>query len=239
MTILFSRIYTHRAITFGIDIMGQIKVLVGHRNPVFSEGLSRLLADEEDIEVVAIATNGEETVRKAKEVRPDVVIIDIDMTKLNGIEAAKQIKKHCPATAILMLSEYHYGTNVLPSLRAGALGYLLESCPLGDLISAIHSVHAGEEVFAPKAAADVLHRLAARQDEESEIFEGLHSRELEILKLVCKGMPNRDIANELTLSERTVSTHLVNIFRKLRVSSRTEAVVQALKKGLVNLNDLD
>lgn len=218
--------------------MGQIRVLVGHRHPVFGEGLSRLLADEEDIEVVATATDGEEVTKKAKELRPDVVIIDIDMTKLNGIEAAKQIKKDCPATAILILSEYHFGTNVLPSLRAGALGYLLEGCPLSDLISAIHSVHAGEEVFTPKAAADVLHRLAARQGEEFEIFESLHSRELEILKLVCKGMHNRDIANDLTISERTVSTHLVNIFRKLDVSSRTEAVVQAFKKGLITLNDM-
>lgn len=217
--------------------MGQIKVLIGHGNPVFCEGLGRLLADEEDIDVLATAKDGEETVRKAKELRPDVVIIDIDMPKISGIEAVKQIKIVSPATAILMLSEYHYGTKMLPSLRAGALGYLLETSPLNELISAIHSVHQGEEVFAPKAAADILRRLVTRHN-NTIVSEDLRSREIEVLKLVAKGVPNRIIAEELTISERTVSTHLANIFRKLGVSSRTEAAVCALRKGLLNLDDL-
>lgn len=218
--------------------MGQIEVLVGHRHPVFGEGLSRLLADEEDIEVVATAIDGEQAVTMAKELRPDVAIIDMAMPKLNGIEVAKQIKTSCPSTAILMLSEYKYGTNVIPSLRAGALGYLLESCPLSELVSAIHSVHRGEEVFAPKAAADILHRLATRRDDEIKVSNDLRPRELQILELVTTGMSNRRVADELTISERTVSTHLANIFKKLGVSSRTEAVMSALKKGLITFDDL-
>ena len=218
--------------------MKQIRILIGHGHPVFGEGLSRLLADETDIQVVATATDGEKVVMMAKELKPDVAIIDIAIPKLNGIEAARQIKSCSPATAILMLSEYHYGTNVLPALRAGALGYMLESCPLSELISAIHSVHVGDEVFAPKPAADILHHLATRSDVQIKLDEDLHTRELEILKLVSKGMPNKSIADELGLSERTVAAHLVNIFRKLGVSTRTEAVMHVLKKGLITLEDI-
>ena len=217
--------------------MDKIRVLVGHGHPVFSEGLSRLLRDEKDIEVVATAMDGEEAVRMTKELKPDVALIDIAMPKLNGIEVAKQIKTYCPTTAILMLSKYEYGANMLPSLRAGALGYLLETCPLSELVSAIHSVHAGEEVFAPKAAADVLHRLAAQRGENVHP-EDLHPRELEVLRLVTKGMSNKDIGRELTISERTVSTHLANIFRKLEVGSRTGAAACALKKGWIAFDDL-
>ena len=218
--------------------MGKIKVLIGHAHPVISEGLSRILAEEEDIEVVATTTDGEEAAIMAKELRPDVAVIDIVMPKLNGIQVAKQIKTDSPTTAILMLSEYRYGTNVLPSLRAGALGYMLENCPLSELISAIHLVHAGERVFAPKAAADILYRLSTRYDTEGRLPDILHDRELEILKLVTKGLHNKDIANELGISERTVQTHLINIFRKLGVSSRTEAVVDVLRKGWISLDEM-
>ena len=218
--------------------MGQIKVLIGHGHPIVSKGLSRLLADEEDIEVVAATIDGKEAVRMARELKPDVAVIDIAMNGLNGIEAAKQIKKDSPSTAILMLSQYKYGTNVLPSLRAGALGYMLETCPLNELISAIHSVHSGDEVFAPKAAADILHRLAEQQDDMIKVSEDLHPRELEILRLITQGMSNKDIASNLNLSERTVTTHLANTFRKLGVSSRTQAVVLAFKKGWISFGDL-
>ena len=126
---------------------------------------------------------------------------------------------------------------MVPSLRAGALGYLLETCSLDELVSAIHSVYDGEEVFTPKAAADALHHLVDKYDEIG--YPGdLHPRELEVLKLVSNGLSNRHIANELNISERTVSTHLANIFSKLGVSSRTGAAACALKKGLITFDDL-
>jgi DNA-binding NarL/FixJ family response regulator len=238
LTNLFYGEYTRHTITFGIHAMEKIRVIIGHGHPVISEGLSRILAEEEDIEVVATTTDGEEAARMAKELRPDVAVIDIVMPKLNGIQVAKQIKADSPTTAILMLSEYRYGANVLPSLRAGALGYMLENCPLSELISAIHLVHDGERVFAPKAAADILYRLSARHDTEGRLVDVLHDRELEILKLVTKGLHNKDIANKLGISERTVQTHLINIFRKLGVNSRTEAVVEVLRKGWISLDEM-
>ncbi len=218
--------------------MSKIKVIIAHGRPVYCQGLSRLLEDEADIEVIAEATEGKEAARLIKELKPDVAIIDVDIPGLNGIEVAKEAKAASPETALLMLSQYSYGLNLLPCVRAGALGYLLETSPLRELINAIRSVHAGEEVFEIKAAADIVHQLAARTKVEIGLYENLRPRELDVLKLTARGMRNRDIAAELGISERTVHTHMVKIFKKLGVASRTEAVVHALKKGLVVLEDL-
>lgn len=232
-------VYTYLVIvlTF-VDTVDKIKLLVADKHPVFNEGLSRLLADEDDLEVIATATDGDEAVRMAKELIPDVAIIGVDLPKLDGIQAAKQIKAACSSTAILMFSEYDYGAYVLPSLRAGALGYLVKTSLLSELISAIHAVHAGEEVVSPKAAANILHRLASHHGEETRGSEELHAREVEILKLVAKGMCNKDIASELVISDRTVQTHLANIFRKLGASSRIQAALYGLKRGWLTFDDL-
>ena len=215
-----------------------IRVLVADDHPAFREGLCRLLEDEEDLEVVARPADGEETVLLAKELKPDVAIIDVAMPRLNGIEAAKQVKEACPSTAVLIISTYDYESYVLASLRAGAAGYLLKNAPLRELVSAIRMVHIGGAVFDLKAASNILHRLAANDGQERRSLEELHSRELEVLKLAARGVTNRNIASKLVISERTVQTHLVNIFRKLGVGSRTEAVLRALRKGWLTLDDL-
>jgi DNA-binding NarL/FixJ family response regulator len=216
--------------------MEKIKVLVADNHPIFREGLCRLLEDENDLEAVGRAADGAEAVRLAKDLLPDVAIIDVAMPGINGIEAATQIKAACPGTAILMMSAYRYEPYMLASLRAGAAGYLLKNIPLRDLINAIRLVHAGEGVFDLKAASKILSRVAG--DKERRDLEGLCRRELEVLGLAAKGLGNKEIAAELVISERTVQTHLVNIFRKLRVSSRTAAVFTALKEGWLTLDDL-
>jgi len=218
--------------------MSKIKVLIADDHPIYREGLRRILEGEEDMEVVATLADGEETVRTARELQPDVVVINIDIPKLDGIEAATQIKAACPNTAIITFSGYDYGGQVIPSLRAGAAGYLLTTTPLHEVISAIRLVHKGGTVLDSTATTNILHRLATGSGEEAKDHVVLHPRELEILKLVARGAHNRDIACEFHISERTVQTHLVNIFRKLGVSSRTEAVLHALREGWLTFDDL-
>jgi len=218
--------------------MEKIRVLIADDHPAFREGLCQLIEHEEDLECVAKPADGEEAVRLAIELLPDVAIIDIAMPGLNGIEAARQIKAARPAIAILMVSAFGYESYVLASLRAGAAGYLLKNTPLRELTNAIRSVHASEAVFDLKAASKILRRLADDKGEKRGGLEELQPRELEVLRLAGKGMSNKEIAGELVLSERTVQTHLVNIFRKLGVGSRTEAVLHALREGWLTLDDL-
>ena len=216
----------------------KIRILVADDHPTFREGLCRFLEEEADMEIVARPENGEEAVRLAKELQPDVAIIDVAMPKLNGIEAARQIKADHPDIAILMVSAYNYEAYLRAALQAGVAGYVLKSAPIEELVSAIRLVHVGEAVFNMKAASRILRHLVAEEGKDRKDFEGLHSRELEILKLVAEGKNNKDIAAELFLSERTVQTHMINIFRKLQVNSRTEAVLRALKEGWIALEDL-
>jgi len=216
--------------------MNKITVMIVDDHPPFSQGLSRLLADEADLEVVANSSDGEEAVRLTTQLHPDVAIIDVAMPKMSGIEVARQIKAICPSTAILMLSAYDYESYLLHSLQAGARGYLLKTSPLRELISAVRLVHSGQVVFTSKAANGFLNRLAI--DNGKERLGGLHNRELQVLRLVAQGKANKEIATELVISDRTVQTHLVAIFRKLGVGSRTEAVARALREGWLTLDDL-
>jgi len=218
--------------------MNKIRVMVADDHPVFREGLCHFLEGETDLEVVARAVDGAEAVDLAKDIRPDVVIMDIAMPNLDGIEAAKQIKNACPNTAILMLSAYGYNSYILASLRAGAAGYILKSTPISELISAIRLAYAGEAVLDLKAVDKVLRYLAVEESGERKEVELLHHREREVIKQAAMGKSNKQIGEELFISERTVQTHMVNIFQKLRVGSRTEAVLRALKEGWITLDDL-
>ena len=218
--------------------MEKVKLLVADDHPPFREGLSKLLEEEPDLQVVAKPGDGVEAVNMAKRVCPDVAIIDVAMPKLNGIEAAKQIKVACPNTAILMISAYGYEPYLLASLQAGATGYLLKSSPLREVISAIRSVHSGQAVFDLKAVGKVLDRLAAHQGGDMVSAQRLQPREVQVLRLAAKGISNKEIGRELKISDRTVQTHLIRVFRKLGVSSRTEAVLRALREGWITLDEL-
>jgi len=217
--------------------MEKIRLLIADDHPAFREGLCRILAEEEDLECVAKSADGIEAVKLAEELQPDVAIIDVCMPNLNGIEAAKQIKAACHNTTILMVSAFDYESYILACLQAGAVGYILKNTPLREIVSAIRLVHTGRSVLDLKVTDKIVRHLVTHRSGETD-FAHLFPRELEILGLAAKGKSNKDIAGELYISERTVQTHFVNIFRKLGVNSRTQAVLHALRSGWITLNDL-
>lgn len=218
----------------------KIKVILADDHALVREGTRSLLEQEPDIEVVGEASDGEEAVKLVTDLRPHVVLMDIAMPKLNGIEATRQIKARYPATAVLILTAYDNDQYILALLEAGAAGYLLKNVKGSDLVNAIRAVHAGEAVLHPIIAQKVFNRLAtsAQQGGGQVQPQDLSEREMEILRLAARGMSNQDIANKLFLSRRTVQAHLGNIFRKMDVGSRTEAILEALKKGWFTLDDV-
>jgi len=220
--------------------LGKIKILIADDHAVVRDGTRRILEQEADLGVVAEASDGEEAVSLATRFKPDVAIIDIAMPKLDGIEATRQIKALCPAVTVLILTAYDDDQFIFSLLEAGAAGYLLKSVRGQELIDAVRAVHAGESVLHPSIARKVLNRfvLAPDKPQEKAPLEVLSEREMEVIRLATRGLSNQDIAEELHLSIRTVQGHLGHIFNKLQVSSRTEAVVRALKEGWVTLDDV-
>ncbi len=218
--------------------MVKIKVIIADDHPAFREGLSRLLSDESDLEVVGLTADGETAVEWAYKLHPDVVILDISMPKVNGIEAAKLIRQGSPSTRILMLTAYNYPSHVAASLQAGAAGYLSKDTSLYQITDAVRMVYAGEGVFDLKLAGKFFRQLSTSKTGSNENGEELHPRELQVLSLACRGMRNKEIAVQLKIGERTVQTHMLNILRKLHVGSRTEAILYALKQGWISLEDV-
>ncbi len=220
--------------------MGKIKILIADDHAVVREGTRQLLEKEADLAVVAEACDGEEAVRLAGNAKPDVAIIDIAMPNVDGIEATKQIKELYPGIAILILSAYDDDQFVFSLLEAGAAGYLLKSVRGHELVEAIRHVYSGESVLHPAVARKVLNRFSSTtgEAERQELSQLLSRREMDVLKLAARGLSNQDIADQLCLSLRTVQAHLGHVFNKLQVSSRTEAVIRALKEGWVTLQDI-
>jgi DNA-binding NarL/FixJ family response regulator len=215
-----------------------IKTLVADDHPGFRSGLCNALADTEDITVVDSCPVGEEAIEKSRKLSPDVVIISIDSPSANGIECCKQIREKCPNTKVIAISGYATGQQVIPVLRAGAMGYVLKTSLLDELITAVRNVHAGEVVFDSKASGKILMALAMDSDVTISQVEDLHEREMEVLIQLARGKPNKDIASILDISEHTVHAHLTNIFRKLGVNNRTEAILHAFRAGLIDFDKL-
>ena len=218
--------------------MKKIRILIADDHAFVRESTRHILEQESDLEVIGEAGDGEETVKLATTFKPDVAIIDIAMPKLDGIEATKQIKTLCPGISVLILSAYDDDQFVFSLLEAGAAGYLLKGVRGQEIVDAVRAVYSGESVLHPAVARKVLNRFArpSAEVEAKKSPELLSEREMEVLRLVTKGLSNKDIADKLCLSVRTVQGHLANIFNKLQVSSRTEAVVHALKQGWVTLD---
>ncbi|MBS3783540.1 MAG: response regulator transcription factor [Anaerolineae bacterium] len=217
-----------------------IRVLLADDHAVVRQGTRELLEREEGINVVAEASDGKKAVQKAIKERPDVVVMDFAMPELNGIEATRQIKAVAPGIAILVLTAYDSDQYIFAFLEAGAAGYLLKDVQVDELVDAIRAVHAGESILHPAIARKVINRFAQPEQQPHVVrapLDQLTERELQVLKMAAKGMSNREISQELTISVRTVQTHLTNIFNKMGVGSRTEAVVHALRKNWITLED--
>ncbi len=220
--------------------MSNIRILIADDHAVVRDGTRQIIEQEPDMEVVAEAADGAEAIRLAGTARPDVAIIDIAMPNVDGIEATKKIKSQHPEISVLILSAYDDDQFVFSLLEAGAAGYLLKSVRGRELIDAVRQVNAGESVLHPAIARKVLNRFVPKSDKPAarKSTELLSDREMDVMKLATRGLTNQEIADELSLSLRTVQAHLGHIFNKLQVSSRTEAVVRALKEGWVTLDDI-
>ncbi|MBA7566328.1 Transcriptional regulatory protein LiaR [subsurface metagenome] len=216
------------------------RILIADDHAVLREGMRNMLEWEKDFEVVGEAGDGEEAVRLSSELKPDLVIMDIVMPKLSGIEATKLIKQASPPTAVLILTAYNDIRYIIGLLEAGACGYLLKSARSSEIAAAIRAVRSGESVLDPVVTHRLLQRLVGRARETGEGQAGgqLTPREIEILRLAAKGMSNKDIAGELFLGLRTVKAHFTNIFNKMGCGCRTDAIIKGLREGYITLDDV-
>jgi NarL family two-component system response regulator LiaR len=215
-------------------------LMLADDHPVVRKALRNEIEKEAGFKIVGEATDGEEAVKLFKDLIPDVVIMDIGMPKLNGIEATRQIKAFSPSTIVLVLTIYDDMEHVLAIFESGADGYLTKNVSVEDIIQSIRSAVAGETVLSPEVFQQVF-KYAARQRTKPLLLDSgvkFTKRELEILNLVALGLSNKQIATELSLGTRTVKSHLAYIFSKLKVFSRTEAVITGLRAGLIKIDDL-
>jgi NarL family two-component system response regulator LiaR len=215
-------------------------IILADDHPVVRKALRNDLEKEADFIVLAEAFDGEEAVRLASQLTPDVVIMDIGMPNLNGIEATRQIKASNPDIIVLVLTVYDDIEHILGILESGADGYLTKNILVEDIVQSIRSVVAGETVLSPQVFKHVLKYALRHSTKPLRLDTGvkLTTREIEVLKLIAEGISNKEIADELSISSRTVKSHMVDIFRKLNVSSRTEAVITSLRIGFINVDDI-
>jgi DNA-binding NarL/FixJ family response regulator len=219
-----------------------IKVLVADDQALVRGGLAAMLDAQEDIEVVGEADDGGTAVDEALRLRPDVVLMDVRMPNVDGIEATRRLAQHPGAPRVLVLTTFDLDEYVYESLRAGAGGFLLKDAPPDRLADAVRTVAAGESLLAPSVTRRLVERFASRPPSDAarrETFAELTEREIEVLRLVARGLSNSEIAGELFLSEATVKTHLTRILSKLGLRDRVQAVVLAYESGLVEPGTTD
>ncbi|MBV7332356.1 response regulator transcription factor [Chloroflexi bacterium TSY] len=213
-----------------------IRVLVVDDHGIVRRGTCALLTEEQDFEVVGEASDGLEAIAQAKALQPDVILMDLMMPNLDGVEAIKRITADHPAIRILALTSFATDDKVFPAIKAGALGYLLKDADPPELITAIRQVHRGEPSLHPSIARKVLQELSRPlQPGAPDGPDPLTARELDVLKLVAQGMSNQQIADQLTVTEVTVRTHVSNILSKLHLANRVQATLYALREGIAKL----
>lgn len=213
-----------------------IRVLIVDDHAIVRKGIRALLATERDIEVIGEASDGADAIAQARALRPDVILMDLVMPKIDGIEATRQITANQSGVRILVLTSFAADDKVFPAVKAGALGYLLKDTGPDDLVQAIHQVYQGQPSLEPSIARKVLSELS-HPPQEPLTQEPLTERELDVLRLVAQGKSNKEIAEQLVIAEMTVRAHMSNILSKLHLASRTQAALYALRKGIASLED--
>jgi DNA-binding NarL/FixJ family response regulator len=215
-------------------IVRSVRVLVVDDQTLFRTGLTSLLSEDERVEVVGQAVDGADAVKQAIKLKPDVVLMDIKMPNQDGIEATRQIIESVPGAKVLVLTTFETDSQVIQALKAGASGYVLKDSTAAAIVSSIVAVMSGEKVMASAVANRVLAMLTGSTTPK-EFYDGLTNREIEILKLLANGMANKQIAYRLKISEKTVRNHVSNTYEKLGIYDRSQAVLYAVRKGLVEV----
>lgn len=219
--------------------MERIKVLIADDHRVVREGLAAILKTKENIVVVGEAQDGQEAVEKARSLLPDVVLMDVSMPRMSGVEATRQLKREFPHMGIIALTMYDEQQYIFDLVRAGATGYLLKDTDSAQIVAAIRAVYRGESLIHPSVASKILAEFSLMSQKKGKkaawVEHDLSEREITVLKLVAEGKTNKEIANALDLSEKTVKNHVRNIFHKLQVYDRTQAAILAIRKGLIEL----
>ena len=216
--------------------MSPIRILIVDDHTMVRDGLNTMLSRQRDFTVVGEASNGREAIELAQDTSPDVILMDLRMPEVSGVEAMRTIGSRDPVVRFIVLTTFDTDEYIFDAIEAGATGYLLKDTSREELFNAVRAVHRGESQIEPGVAAKVLSRFQelSRHGPENN-RESLSEREIEVLQLIARGSANKQIAGELLISESTVKTHIANIFRKLNVSHRTEAVTQALQRGIIKL----
>jgi DNA-binding NarL/FixJ family response regulator len=219
---------------------GIIRVAVVDDQRLFTKGLSGLVNMLPDVEVVGVAYDGEEAVALCRATEPDVVLMDISMPKMDGISATREIRSLLPQTAVIILTAHEEDEQVFEGIKAGAQGYLLKDAELEDLSRAIRAVHTGDTIIAPDLAQKMLNTFeSGKISGSSRLIPPLTERELEVIRALAQGMSDRQIANSLGISEKTVRNHTSNIYRKLHIFDRTQAVIYAIREGVIDVEELE
>lgn len=212
-----------------------IRILVADDHPVVRDGLVAMLSTQPDFEIVGEASTGRETVRKADFHRPDIILLDLEMPDLDGVEVLNALRARQLNIRVLVFTAFDTDERILGALRSGAQGYLLKGSPRAELFHAIRVVHEGGSLLQPVVVSRLLKHVSAQSTADEEEAPGLTQRELEVLQLLAQGLRNQEIARQLTISERTVKFHVSSILSKLDASNRTDAVKKAVQRGLVKL----
>jgi DNA-binding NarL/FixJ family response regulator len=217
-----------------------IRVAVVDDQRLFTKGLSGLVDMLPDMEVVGVAYNGEEAIALCRKEEPDVVLMDISMPKMDGISATREIRSLLPQTAVIILTAHEEDEQVFEGIKAGAQGYLLKDAEPEDLSRAIRTVHAGDTIIAPDLAQKMLNTFqSGKLSGSSRLIPPLTERELEVIRALARGQSDRQIARSLGISEKTVRNHTSNIYRKLHIFDRTQAVIYAIREGVIDVEELE